>query len=110
MPARPPYTNSNPMKPSPSAATTAATLALRIQPGAKREGVIGTYGDALRIAIAAPAVDGKANDALLRLLASLLDIPRSRIEIVSGHTSRSKLVRITGFTTDDLHRRLTPKP
>lgn len=64
------------------------------------------YGDAVKIAIAAPAVDGKANDALLRLLASLLHIPRASIEIVSGHTSRSKVVRVLGFTAEQLRTAL----
>ncbi|SEG02330.1 hypothetical protein SAMN05421819_1721 [Bryocella elongata] len=91
------------MKPLP----TSATLSLRIQPGAKREGVVGAYGDALKIAIAAPAVDGKANEALIRLLASLLGIVRARIEIVSGQTSRSKVVRIEGLSTQEVLRALT---
>jgi uncharacterized protein (TIGR00251 family) len=89
-------------------AATSATLSLRIQPGAKREGVVGMYGDAVKIAIAAPAVDGKANDALLRLLASLLHIPRASIEIVSGHTSRSKVVRVLGFTAEQVRTALFP--
>jgi uncharacterized protein (TIGR00251 family) len=97
-----------------SSATT-TTLSIRVQPGAKREGVVGRYGDAFKVAISAPAVDGNANDALLRLLASLLDIPRSRIEIVSGHTSRSKLLRIalTGpkpLSPEDIARALLPEP
>ena len=92
-------------------ATHTATLAIRVQPGARREGVVGRYGDALKVAINAPAVDGKANDALIRLLANLLSIPRSSIDIVSGHTSRSKLLRLTlpvSTTTAELETRLLP--
>lgn len=75
--------------------STQVTLSLRIQPGARREGVVGRYGEAIKVAIAAPAVDGKANEALIRLLSSLLGVPRSQVEVVAGETSRSKLVRVT---------------
>ena len=85
-------------------------LSVRVQPGARREAVVGIYGDALKIAIAAPAVDGKANDALIRFLATWLSVSRSQIAIVTGLTSRSKVVRITGITADELQRKVTPTP
>jgi uncharacterized protein (TIGR00251 family) len=84
------------------------TFAVRVQPGAKREGVVGLYGDAVKIALTAPAVDGKANEALVRYLADLLNVPRLSIEIAAGHTSRSKVIRIAGITAPQLEARLIP--
>ncbi len=77
-------------------------FALRVQPGAKREGVVGAYGEALKIALNAPAVDGKANEALVRFIAETLHISRASVEIVSGLVSRSKVVRILGVTADEV--------
>ena len=75
-----------------------ATQAIRVKPGASRTRVGGAYGDppALIVAVTEPAVDGRANEAVLRALAEALDVPRSTLEIVSGHTARTKLVRIEG--------------
>jgi uncharacterized protein (TIGR00251 family) len=75
-------------------------LNLHIQPGAKRTETAGLYGDALKIRLAAPPVDGKANDALIAFLAKTLGVPKSRIELVSGQTSRAKRVRIGGVSPD----------
>jgi uncharacterized protein len=69
-------------------------LALHVQPGAKRTAVVGTHGDRLKIAVAAPARDGLANDALLGFLASQLTVRRSALSLVSGATARSKRVAI----------------
>jgi uncharacterized protein (TIGR00251 family) len=80
---------------------------VRVQPGAKREGVVGLHGDAVKIAIAAPAVDGKANDALIRYLAELLQVPRLSVEIMSGALARSKVVRVTGLTAEEVRAKLT---
>lgn len=73
-------------------------FAVRVQPAAKREGIAGLYGDAFKIAINAPAVDGKANSALIRYLATIFRVPASDIHIVAGKTSRSKIVRVDGVT------------
>lgn len=75
-------------------------FALRVQPGAKREGVVGVYGDTLKIALNAPAVDGRANEALVRFVAEALRVPRASVSIVSGLSSRSKVVRVMGVTSD----------
>jgi uncharacterized protein (TIGR00251 family) len=77
----------------------AVVLTLHIQPGAKRTETAGLHGDALKIRLAAPPVDGKANDALIAFLAKTLGIPKSRVELVSGQTSRAKRVRVVGVTT-----------
>ena len=71
------------------------TLLLHVQPGAGRSEIVGRHGDALKVRIAAPAVDNKANAALIELLSASLDIPRSAIVIRHGATGRRKLVEIT---------------
>lgn len=73
-------------------------LSLHIQPGAKRTETAGPHGDALKIRLAAPPVDGKANDALIAFLAKALGVPKSRVELVSGQASRAKRVRVAGIT------------
>ena len=72
----------------------AIVLALHVQPGAKRTEAAGTHGDSLRIRLAAPPVDGKANAELVRFLADAFDVPQRQVTIVRGETSRQKSVRI----------------
>jgi uncharacterized protein (TIGR00251 family) len=67
---------------------------LRIQPGAKRTAVVGVLGDRLKVAIAAPPVDGKANAALLQWLAKTLKLKRAQVTLVSGTASKDKRVRL----------------
>jgi uncharacterized protein len=69
-------------------------LAVRVQPGARRTEVAGEYGDQLRVRLAAPPVDGRANRALVAFLAAELDVPRAAVSLVRGGGSRSKVVRI----------------
>jgi uncharacterized protein (TIGR00251 family) len=71
-------------------------LALYVQPGARRDGIVGLHGDRLKVAIAAPPVDGRANDALLAFLADRLGVRKSAVMLVGGETSRPKRIRITG--------------
>lgn len=68
------------------------TLHLHVQPKARTTGVAGLYGDALKVRIAAPAVDDKANAALLAWLASVLQLPRSALRLKSGATARRKTI------------------
>jgi len=72
----------------------ALILALHVQPGAKRTEVAGQHGDALRIRLAAPPVEGRANAALLRFLADAFDVPVSSVTLLRGEASRKKTVRI----------------
>lgn len=76
------------------------TLTLHIQPGAKKTECAGRHGDALKIRLAAPPVDGKANEALLRYLADALDLPRAAVTLKSGQSSRRKLVEISGCSAE----------
>jgi uncharacterized protein (TIGR00251 family) len=82
-------------------------IRVRLTPRAARDDIAGWQDDTLRVRVAAPPVDGKANDALVRLLAGALGVPKSRIGIVSGATSRDKTVAIDGLSHDDV-RRLLP--
>ena len=75
-------------------ATRRLTLTLHVQPGARNSGIAGTHGDALKIRIAAPAVDNKANAALVEFLGEMLAIPKSAIAIRRGATARRKIVDI----------------
>jgi uncharacterized protein (TIGR00251 family) len=84
------------------------TLTLRVHPGARRNGVTGIHADALKIALTAPPVDGKANEALIAFLAETLRLPRARIAIVSGLTGRSKTIRITGKSAAEVAAALFP--
>lgn len=70
-------------------------LTLRIQPRASRDEIAGPYGDALKVRITAPPVDGKANAHLLRYLADLFEVSPSSVELISGETGRDKRVKIT---------------
>lgn len=69
-------------------------LAVHVQPGARRTEIVGEHGDALKIRLAAPPVDGKANEALLSYLAEKLSVGRRAVELRSGMTSRRKTVAI----------------
>lgn len=83
-----------------------ARLKLRVAPGAGRAGVIGRHGAAWKVRVTAPPADGKANAAVVRLLAATLALPVRDVEIVSGHTSRDKTVALTGIDNDEIERRL----
>lgn len=74
--------------------SASVTLRVRVKPRASKSRVIGYKDDVLEVAVAAPPVDGEANEELVRTLAAHFDVPKSTIAIVSGHGSRVKLVRI----------------
>ena len=71
-------------------------LALHVQPGAKRSAAAGLHGERLKLRIAAPAVDGRANDALVAFVAERLGVPRTRVALARGEHSRDKLVVVSG--------------
>lgn len=72
-------------------------LSIKLQPRAAANEIIGVLGSELRVKVTAPPVDAAANEALVRLLADKLNCPRNRVELVRGHTSRHKLVKIFGM-------------
>lgn len=83
-----------------------ARFKLRVSPGAKRSAFVGRHGAAWKVRVAAPPEAGRANDAVVRLLADTLDVPAADVSIVSGHGSRDKTISLTGLDADELERRL----
>ena len=81
-------------------------IALHLQPGAKRSAVCGMYGDALKLAIKAPPVDGRANAALREFLAETLDLPTAAVVLISGQSGRDKRVRISGADPEQVMKKL----
>ncbi len=81
-------------------------LRLRVAPGASAPGVVGRYGDAWKVRVAAAPERGKANDAVLELLADTLAVPRASVTLVAGGSSRDKVVELTGIAPDEIERRL----
>jgi len=73
------------------------TFGVHVVPRSHRDGVVGLYGDALKVRLTAPPVKGRANQALRAFLAERLDVPVGAVEVVSGHTSRHKVVRVAGI-------------
>lgn len=76
------------------------TFLVRVQPRSSRDQVTGLHGDALKIRLTAPPVEGKANQALQKFLAKQLDTSPTNIDILTGHTSRQKRVRVAGVSAD----------
>jgi uncharacterized protein (TIGR00251 family) len=89
-----------------TAAGDGTRLALRVQPRASRNEVAGPHGDALKVRLAAPPVDGAANEALVRFLADALQLPRASVTLVGGLSSRSKAVQVAGLAPAEVARRL----
>lgn len=83
-----------------------ATFAVRVHPRARKNAITGTLGDALKLSLTAPPTGGRANDAVIGFLAEVLRLPRSSVTIAAGHTSRNKVVRISGFSASAVAERL----
>lgn len=92
------------MSPWLRASAEGVTLTLHIQPGAKKTEIAGVHGDALKIRLAAPPVDGKANAALIAFVADRLGVPKSVVELKSGQTSRRKVLMVAGVGIDAAER------
>jgi uncharacterized protein (TIGR00251 family) len=85
-------------------------LRLRVSPGARRSEVVGRHGEGWKVRVAAPPEAGRANEAVLDLLAEELELPRRSLSIVSGHGSREKVVLMEGIDRAESERRLDRKP
>jgi hypothetical protein len=83
-----------------------ATFAVKVHPRAKKNAITGEVGDALKVALTAPPVDGKANEGCIEFFAKLLNVPRSSVTIASGQSSRNKVIRVAGLSAEEVHRRL----
>lgn len=82
------------------------TFAVRVVPRARRNQISGRHGEALKVRLAAPPVEGAANAALCDFLAQQLGVRSRAVEIISGHTSRQKVVRISGVSAEAVRRQL----
>ena len=82
------------------------SFAVKVHPRAKKNTITGEIGDALKVALTAPPVEGKANEACIDFFAKLLEVPRSSITIAAGHTSRNKVIRVIGMSVTEIEKRL----
>ena len=87
-------------------ATPSTRVRLRVSPGARRNELVGRHGEGWKVRVAAPPEGGRANDALLNLLARELSLPRRSLSIVSGQSAREKVVRMEGIDRAETERRL----
>ena len=82
------------------------TFAVKIHPRAKQNAITGEIGDALKLSLTAPPMNGKANTACIEFFAKLLNVARSSVTIASGLTSRNKVICVVGVSADELHARI----
>jgi len=87
--------------------TASTRVRLRVSPGAGRAAIVGRYGDGWKVRVTAAPEHGRANDAVLRLLADALSLPRESLTLVSGHSGRDKIVELTGLGPGLIERRLS---
>ena len=80
---------------------------LRVSPGARSAQVVGRHGEAWKVRVAAPPEGDRANEAVVRLLARTLSLPRDAVTLVSGHGARDKIVQLTGLDSAQIERRLS---
>jgi uncharacterized protein (TIGR00251 family) len=90
------------MKDSPAG----VTFTVKVHPRARKNAITGQLGDALKLSLAAPPIDGKANAACIDFFAKLLNVPRSSVTIAAGQSSRNKVIRVAGLSADEVRRRL----
>jgi uncharacterized protein (TIGR00251 family) len=85
-------------------AGTSVRFAVHVQPRASRSEIVGLHGSALKVRLSAPPVDNAANEALVRMIAEALRVPRSSVRVVAGQTSRAKTIEVDGVGTADAER------
>jgi uncharacterized protein (TIGR00251 family) len=85
-----------------------ATFAVKVHPRAKKNAITGELGDALKLSLTTPPLEGRANEACIEFFANLLKVPRSSVTIASGERSRMKVVRVIGLSAAELQRRVNP--
>ncbi len=82
------------------------TFAVKVYPRAKRNAITGELGDALKLFLTSPPVEGRANEACIEFFAKLLKVPRSSVTIASGQTSRQKVIGVSGLSAEEVRKRL----
>jgi uncharacterized protein (TIGR00251 family) len=85
-----------------------ATFQVKVHPRARKNAITGVVGDALKLALTAPPVEGRANEACISYLAEFLNVARSSVTIAAGETSRQKLIRVAGMQAAQVEERLRP--
>jgi hypothetical protein len=83
-----------------------ATFQVKVQPRAKKNAIVGEVGEAVKLALTAPPIDGRANEACIAFLAELLNVPRGSVTIAAGHSSRSKVIRVTEISAAHVREKL----
>ncbi|MFZ1165629.1 MAG: DUF167 domain-containing protein [Candidatus Sulfotelmatobacter sp.] len=82
------------------------SFTVKIHPRARKDAITGEFGDALKLSLTSPPVDGRANEACIEFFAKLLMVPRSSVTIASGQTSRQKVIRVSGLSAEEVRRRI----
>ena len=85
------------------------SFSIKVHPRARKNAITGAVGDALKLALTAPPVEGKANQSVIEFFADLFQIPRSSVTIASGETSRNKIVRVAGVSKPVAEQKLAEK-
>ena len=83
-----------------------ATFQVKVHPRARKNAITGTVGDALKLALTAPPIEGRANDACIDFIAKFLNVPRSSVTIAAGESSRQKLIRVAGVGAAQVEEKL----
>jgi uncharacterized protein (TIGR00251 family) len=83
------------------------TFAVKIHSRARKNAITGELGDALKLSLTSPPVEGRANDACIEFFAKLMKVPRSSVTIASGRNSRDKVIRVDGLSADEVERLIT---
>ena len=86
--------------------STGVSFAVKVHPRAKKDAITGELGDSVKLSLTSPPVEGKANEACIEFFAKLLRVPRSSVSIASGLTSRNKVIRVDGVTSEYVQERL----
>lgn len=84
------------------------SFAIKVHPRAKKDAITGELGDALKVSLTAPPIEGRANEACVEFFAKLLKVPRSSVNIASGLSSRKKVIRVAGISAAELRARIGP--
>jgi len=87
-----------------------ATFQVKVHPRARKNAITGVVGEALKLSLTSPSVDGRANEACIAYLAELLNVPRSSVTIAAGETSRLKLIRVAGLSAAQVEAKLRTIP
>ena len=83
-----------------------ATFAVKVHPRARKNAITGEIGNALKVSLTTPPVEGRANEACIEFFAKLLKVPRSSVTIASGQSSRNKVIRVAGLTAQEVRARI----